>query len=117
MTTSNPRHEPPKAGDVSNGTSICSKRLSVGFGVTGPYRNDDRSDVRRFESFDEFSWIEFQSDCQFQNVMECQIAPTPLNLTDEGPMQATVVGEALLAFAEFLPPGSDTDAELLGGGG
>ena len=74
------------------------------------------SEIGRLETLYEFGRIDIQSGRQFQNVVQCQIASSPLDLTNESPVEATVVRELLLALAELVPPGPDTDAELFGGG-
>ncbi|KOX19045.1 hypothetical protein ADL05_06075 [Nocardiopsis sp. NRRL B-16309] len=63
----------------------------------------------------QFPRIYLQPLCELQQVVQAQVAASPLHLADEGPVQPRGVGELFLALAEFLAAGADTRPERLGG--
>ena len=67
---------------------------------------------RRPQPLDQFTGVDPQSPSQLENVMKGQVPSSAFYLADEGPMQAGVECQTLLALAELLPSGAHSCTEL-----
>jgi len=73
--------------------------------------------VWRPESLDQLSWVNPQPRRQLEQVVQAQVAPAPLDLPEECPMDAGLMRQSFLAETQSFAAGADTFAEYLGGGG
>jgi hypothetical protein len=56
---------------------------------------------------DELTWIGAQASCDLQQVMQADVAPTPLDLTHKGPMEARPISQAFLTDTERIAASLD----------
>lgn len=71
----------------------------------------------RLKSLHQLAGIDAETSGQLEQVMEVEVAPSTLDLSEEGPVDADLVGHRLLTEAENVPTVADSLAKDLGGWG
>lgn len=69
------------------------------------------------EPLDQLGRVNPQPRRQLEQVVQAQVAPASLDLSEEGPMDAGLVGQGFLAEAQGFAAGPNAFAERLGGRG
>lgn len=63
------------------------------------------------ESPNQLRRINPQSRCDLEQVVQAQVAPASLDLSEEGPVDAGLMGQGFLAEAQGFSTGADSFAE------
>jgi hypothetical protein len=67
--------------------------------------------VWRLKSLDEFRRVNPQPCCDLEQVVQAQVAPASLDLPEEGPVDAGLVGQRFLTQPQGFTAGTDAFAE------
>jgi hypothetical protein len=66
---------------------------------------------------DQLCWVNTQPGCHLEQVVQAQVAPASLDLSEEGPMDPGLMGQGFLAEAQGFATGADAFTEDAGGWG
>jgi hypothetical protein len=72
---------------------------------------------RRLEAADEVAWVDAEAAGDLKQVVEVEVALAALDLAEEGPVDADLVGGGLLTEMEGLAAGAHALSECAGSGG